>query len=241
MKDIQTTNRATKDILEIYKDGTYLKNNETWHVEDSPWKVKQIISILNKNNLSPATVCEVGCGAGEILNQLSGVFPNTIFVGYELSPQAFALCKERESKNVSYHLKSIFAEEVLYDCLLCIDVFEHVEDYIGFIKALKIKSNFKIFHIPLDISVLSVLRSSMIYARESVGHLHYFTRETALATLQDCGYEIIDSFYTTSFLGLPSKTFKAKLAKLPRRLLFAMSPHLCVRLLGGCSLLVLAK
>lgn len=231
----------TKDISEIYKDGTYLENNKSWHVEDSKWKARQIKNILSRNNIQPNSVCEVGCGAGEILVQLSTTMPNTDFVGYELSPQAFDLCKTRESEKVKYCLKNILEEDILFDCLLCIDVFEHVGDYMGFVKSLKPKSNQKVFHIPLDISVLSVLRGSMMSERLSVGHLHYFTLDTALATLKDCGYEIVDYFYTASFEELPCKTLKGKIAKIPRKILFSMSPDLMVRLLGGCSLLVLAK
>ena len=117
--------RSVTDVAGIYKDGTYLKNNATWHVGDSPWKARHIATILKKNGLNPSSVCEVGCGAGEILKQLSNASPNINFVGYELSPQAFELCKNRESEKVSYRLKNIFDENVFYDCLLCIDVFEH--------------------------------------------------------------------------------------------------------------------
>ncbi len=232
---------GAKGAADIYSDGTYLNNNKTWHVEDSPWKAGQIAKILRRNNLDPGKVCEVGCGAGEILKQLSDLYPHATFVGYELSAQAFALCKGRESDKVRYRLGSPLDEEAFYDCLLCIDVFEHVEDYVGFLRGLKGKSSYKVFHIPLDISVLDVLRSSLMDKRRIVGHLHYFTRETALATLTDCSYEIVDSFYTTSFSDLPSRTFKAKLARLPRKILFWLSPHLAVKVLGGCSLLVLAK
>ena len=44
-----------------------------------------------------------------------------------------------------------------YDLILCIDVFEHVEDYIGFLKTLKNKSKYHIFNIPLDMCALKVL------------------------------------------------------------------------------------
>ncbi len=80
-----------------------------------------------------------------------------------------------------------------------------------------------------------------MYARNSVGHLHYSNRETALATLRDCGYEIIDTFYTATFLDFPLPSLKARLAKPVRALLFKIAPDLTVRLLGGCSLMVLAK
>ena len=55
---------------ELYTQGDYLENNPTWHVEDSPWKAQQIIKMMRRNNIRPKTVCEVRCGAGEILRQL---------------------------------------------------------------------------------------------------------------------------------------------------------------------------
>lgn len=232
--------RSATDAMEKYKDGTYLKDNKSWHVEDAPWKARHIASILKKNGIEPRVVCEVGCGAGEILKQLSNVLPGANFVGYELSPQAFELCKVRESEKVTYRLKNIADEDVFYDCLLCIDVFEHVEDYMGFIKTLKPKANYKIFHIPLDISVFSILRNSMMSSRRKLGHLHYFTRETALATLTDCGYEIVDCFYTRPLDEFASKTLKAKMMKLPRKILYIISPRWAACLSGGYSYMVLA-
>ncbi len=38
----------------IYTDGKYLENNQAWHTEDSAWKTKQILKIIEKNNLSLA-------------------------------------------------------------------------------------------------------------------------------------------------------------------------------------------
>lgn len=229
----------TRESAEMYTDGTYLEKNSTWHVEDSPWKATQIHMMLSKNNVIPKTVCEVGCGAGEILKQLSLKMPNTDFCGYELSPQAFELCKTRESDRLRYSLKNILNEDVFFDSLLCIDVFEHIEDYFGFLREIKNKAEFKVFHIPLDINVLSVAKGYMHSVSE--GHIHYFTRDSALATLNNCGYQIIDESYTMIFDYIKSKSVKRRLIQTMQRQLFKLAPHLEVRLLGGCSLIVLAK
>ena len=111
----------------------------------------------------------------------------------------------------------------------------------GFITKLRSKAEYKVFHIPLDVSVLSVLHSSMLRARQRVGHLHYFTQETAIATLVDCGYKIIDGFFTAPFNGLPTSQLKARIARLPRKVLFSISPRFAARMIGGCSYLVLAE
>ena len=54
----------------IYENGRYFDKNPAWHTEDSPWKARQILSCLNRNHIRPKSVCEVGCGAGEVLSQL---------------------------------------------------------------------------------------------------------------------------------------------------------------------------
>lgn len=230
-----------ENSAELYTDGSYLKNNPSWGVEDSPWKAAQIAKILRRNSIVPTSIGEIGCGAGEILKQLSLSYPKSEFSGYEISPQAFKLSASRVADNIHFYLKNLVEEDVFFDTLLCIDVFEHVEDYFGFIRKIKNKAQYKIFHIPLDLSVLSVVRAQMMTAREGVGHLHYFSKETAIATLIDCGYEVIDSFYTTAFNDIPATKLRTRLARFPRKLLYSFSQDWGARLLGGSSLLVLAK
>lgn len=237
----KTTRGSVQGYTDQYVDGDYFQKNPSWHVEHSAWKAKQTVGILRRNSLSPTSIAEVGCGAGEILRSLSSSLPHSTFVGYELSPQAFALCEERRSDRVSFEMKNLLEEQVYFDCLLCMDVVEHVEDYIGFLRSLKAKADYAVFHIPLDINVLSILRDQMLYFRGSVGHLHYFTASTALATLRDCGYTVVDHCYTTAFRDLPASSLKNRLARVPREALYAVSPDLMVRLLGGCSLLVLTR
>jgi SAM-dependent methyltransferase len=228
----------------IYEDGTYLSNHPTWDAEDSAWKAGRIGDLLRNNGVEPSTVCDVGCGAGEVLSCLAREYGADVrFSGYEISPQALEICRTKERDNLHY-----FPAEALddagdsFDVVMAIDVAEHVEDYLGFLRSLRARGEYKVFHFPLDLSVQSVLRSSPILdTRASVGHLHYFTKETALATLRDSGYEVVDAAYTSWSLDLPSRGWKAGLAKAPRRLLFSVNQDMAVRILGGFSLMVLAK
>jgi SAM-dependent methyltransferase len=226
----------------IYLDGSYKSSNPNWHVEDAPWKAKQIGAMLTKHSVNPESICDVGCGTGEILAQLQTNFPEAHFFGFEVSPQAYEICKRRQSNRMQFRLQDLTVQrDVFFDVLLAIDVLEHVEDYLSFVKRLKNKARFKVFHIPLDLSVQSILRiNPILSARRKVGHLHYFTKETALATIQDCGYHIVDQAYTASRLELPNQTLSSRLMKLPRRICHAINPDLTVRALGGYSLLVLA-
>ena len=228
---------------DIYLTEQYAELNPTWHEEDSPWKARQIEAIIRKNRLNFDTLCEVGCGTGEILLNLSRSFPKAHFTGYEISPHAYQRAKMKETDRVSFQLADILEEKnSTFDVVVIADVIEHVEDYISFIKGLHSCGRYKIFHIPLDLSVPSVLRAWPIAnLRENVGHLHYFFKDTALATLRSCGYSVIDYAYTASRLELPNQAFSSTLMRLPRRLLYSIHPDLAVRILGGYSLLVLAE
>jgi len=226
-----------------YTEGDYLDKNPTWHEEDSAWKARHVLEMLSRNDLHPASVCEVGCGAGEILNQLYSEMPdNVTFTGYDISPQAHELSRQKAKERLQFLLKDLMEEDKQFDLLLVIDVFEHVENYLGFLRGIRPKAAHKIFHIPLDISVQRVLLSKPILKRRrDIGHIHYFTKETALATLKDTGYEIIDYFYTAGSLDLAPSSFIYSLGRLPLRIAGMLNQDLTVRILGGHSLMVLAR
>lgn len=227
----------------IYETGEYLAHNPGWHVEDSPWKARQILKMLERHHLHPKTIAEVGCGAGEILTQLHAALPDDVqYHGYEVAELAYQLAQKRTLPRVQFHLQDIAETDTFFDLLLVIDVFEHVEDYLGFLRRLCSKGERAIFHIPLDLSAQNVVRGhSLLATREGVGHLHYFTEETALATLRDTGYDVEDYFFTARTIELEGGGLKREIAKLPRRLVASLSPALASKLLGGFSLLVLAR
>lgn len=229
--------------MKIYQDGSYLANNPTWHTEDSPWKASQIHKIMEANNVRPKTVCEIGCGAGEILNSLHAAMKGVEFVGYEISSQAYEIALQRRKEHLDFKLADLLQEDNRehYNVLLVIDVFEHIEDYFTFLRKCREKADYKIFHIPLELSVQTVLRMTpLLNGRKKVGHLHYFSKETALETLKDAGYEIISYFYTDAPFAVP-KSIKGRMLNLPRKFLSLFSRDLAVRILGGYSLMVLTR
>lgn len=223
------------------KGGEYLQKNSDWHVGDSPWKAQQILKMLERNKLSLNSISEVGCGAGEILNQLHAKLPSNIeYTGFDISMDAIELAKPRAKERLSFKLENFQATEEHFDLNLMIDVFEHVDDYLGFLRNCRSKSTYTIFHIPLDMHVMGILRQHLIPLRNNLGHLHYYTRETALATVEDAGYEIVDEFFTAGHMDLQT-SMKARVKGFPRSLLAAINKPLAVRMFGGFSLLVLAK
>jgi SAM-dependent methyltransferase len=231
------------DASDRYHDGDYLARNPSWHAEHSPTKARWIDDILVRNKIAAATIAEVGCGSGEILVELHKRRPDSKLVGFDVSPQAYEICSPKKASGLDFKLADLTVTPTdPFDVLLAIDVFEHVPDYMGFLRSLKGKGRHTIFHIPLDLSVQALLRgSSYPILRQQTGHLHYFFKYTALATLQDCGFEIVDWNYTRSSQELPGKSLRTKIANLPRRMMQTVSQDLSARLFGGYSLMVLTR
>ena len=231
----------------IYTSGQYLDVTQTWHAEDSPWKARQIKKIIDKNKIQPNNIAEIGCGSGSILDELSRMpdLQNTSFKGYDISPQAIEMAKKIDNERVEFFQEDLLSEdnEEKFDILMVIDVFEHVPDYLGFVEKCRTKATYKIYHIPLDIHVSSVLRNSFIKNRYDIGHIHYFTADSAISALRDSGHEIIDSFYTDGAFGVfkEHQNIKTAVANVPRWLFSKFSLPFTARVFGGYSLLVLTK
>ena len=173
----------------IYTSGDYLATTETWHTEDSPWKANQIAKIITDAGIVPRTIAEIGCGGGMNLRELADKksLEHVQFTGYDISPQAIALSQQINHQQINFFCDDLLSTSNVdhFDILMAVDVFEHVPDYMGFLEKCRQKADYKIYHIPLDLHVSSVLRNAFITHRYSIGHIHYFTADSALATLRD--------------------------------------------------------
>jgi predicted TPR repeat methyltransferase len=237
---------GTMEFEEIYRSGEYLEKHPTWHIEVSSPKARDILEILQRASLAPRTICEVGCGAGEILAQLQRQMDSACaFQGYDISPQAIELARARENEQLHFTVADFTRENAFFDLILLIDMIEHVENCFRFLREIKAKGTYKIIQFALDITVETLLinPNALLGFRSTyghVGHLHYFTKNTALAMLEDLGYEILDYRYVP----LPVDKGESLSQKLHRpfiKLLYALNKDLAVRLLGGYKLLVLTK
>ncbi|MEX0901644.1 MAG: class I SAM-dependent methyltransferase [Pseudohongiellaceae bacterium] len=231
-----------------YTDGTYLERVTDWHLGDAAWKADKVYRMLHKHSLSPATVADVGCGAGGVLAELQKkLSPETVLTGFDVSPQAIAMAKKQERGHLTFYQQDFLVTPTptLPELILLLDVFEHVPDYLGFLQRLRARSDWILFHIPLDICAKEVLQRSRypLHMRQQFGHLHYFTRETALATLEDTGYTLADHEYTDDMeidQGAGGK-LKSRLSRKLRRHLFRYKPRFAAALFDHFNLLVLAR
>lgn len=229
---------------EFYTSDEYARRHPDWHRSDSPWKAAQVLTMLRRHNLVPRTVTEVGCGAGGILAALQKELPaETRFTGYEIAAPALELARPIANERLGFVQGDFIAlAPPPVDLLLTMDVAEHVEDYIAFMRALRPRAKNHIYHLPLDLSVLSMMQPQRLrWNFESVGHLHYFTAETARRAIENAGYEIQDSMLVAMELDRPAAAERQQRMRFVRKVCRTISPTWTARVLGGFSLLVLCR
>jgi len=101
------------------------------------------------------------------------------------------------------------------DMLMALEVVDHVEHYLGFLRMLKSRATLKLFSFSLDISVQSAFRAGAFLQRRNVhNHLHHFSKETALSALEYTGFKVLDWEFipflpgsTSAFFLFPSSFF----------------------------------
>jgi SAM-dependent methyltransferase len=229
--------------IDQYKSGEYWEKNPTFHEEDSELKVSNAVNLLERNNIVPKNVLDVGAGSGKNAYLLSKHY-EVPAVGIDVSAEAVEHARQNfPEPNLEFEAIDVKEYSHVSHVGFMFDVFEHVEDYLGFLRSASSKAEYWVFNIPLDMNMLSILRNKYMVDRVNVGHLHYFSRISAIATLEDSGYEIVDVEFANVVAHQLRKrvSLGALVLAIPRLALFKINQSFAVNLLGGASLMVLCK
>ena len=227
-----------------YLSGVYRQANPTWDQEDSPWKAALVRELIRASGIPAGSIAEIGCGAGGVLAELRSAFPQARLAGFDIAPDAAKFWPQHAAAGIEFVLGDFFAarREPSYDVILLLDVLEHLADPMGFLARVRTCARHLVLHIPLDLSALTVLREApLLEARRKVGHIHYYTKSLALALVEESGCEVLAAHYTGAAFSAPRRHGRSGAIALVRRLAWALDKDLGVRLLGGETLLVLAR
>ena len=167
----------------LYTSSEYAIANPTWHAEDSPWKAKQIVRILQPSLSSRGLlrICEIGCGVGIVLAELQRnlweLNVESVCVGYDIAPAAIqqAISIHGQSDTLSFECCDALSKPALQcDWCLLIDVLEHLHDPVKFLQELRRRGVQRfIVNLPLENSLINIMRGRTDPRRSRVGHLHF--------------------------------------------------------------------
>jgi len=239
------------DLAARYVDGDYLAHNPTWDVEHSQRKAREILSVIDDEQLAGIFhrtenhVVDVGCGAGGVLYYLVEALGErgiqTVPAGYDVSPAAIEMARQQFGQAVTY---TCAAEPPIAGgtaLVLLVDVLEHVADPGALVRSLASKSDYMALRIPLDRSLWNLATRRFATLRRTLGHVHYYTYRSALALLERNGLRVIKYALSENFRQRSVRQTRVARMMYPvRRVTSWMSPKLNSLLWGGNSLVVLA-
>lgn len=221
-----------------YDDGVYRADNPGWHDEDAGHKALATWRFVRDCGLQPEGVVDIGCGVGGVCRRLKDVWCSV--EGWDIALDAIREAQQRDP--CSTYIHGAYHEEDEHTSLaLLLDVVEHVDDDVAFLRSVADRCDDLILRAPLDWSVLDHLRPNRIErARTQYGHVHIYSRRSLLERLDEAGLIVLRVAYDRVPPGRPDTPW-GHLTERIRRMGVATAPSLTAWLLGGFSVFVHAR
>lgn len=134
---------------------------------------------------NPARLLDVGSGQGDLLKMLASEFTRTEFAGLELSDAGVKSAKtkvpradvrQQDLLDPSY---VPFASD--FDCLTCVEVLEHLDDPVSFLRT-------ALSHLHVNgIAIVTVPSGPRTAFDVSIGHREHFTKSRITQVLENAG------------------------------------------------------
>lgn len=235
----------------LYTTQLYPPRHTGWHKGDSQWKAERILEAVptklwREISSAPLRLLDAGCGAGGVLGNLmqrlktKGIFCQG--VGTDISEEALTMARQ-DWPGIDFQNAASANLPHSFDIGLLMDVVEHVENPWELVRRVKSRCAYVIFHIPLDASWLTECFNLYTHKTKTMGHIHFFTRRQALAFIRNCGMEILSWRLTAAFAEPSAYAIDGRHRTLwyARKILSFLNPSLCASLLGGYSIMIMAR
>ena len=235
----------SQDIEQAYREGTYTESSPGG--ADAEYKVEELRKLLARTAfpLPPlARVADIGCGSG----RSTGLLRHMLGRGGELSCQVtgYDLHPGVESLPAGPGVRFVhgdFREGAdRFDLAVLFDVVEHVLAPMDFLRAVAERADYLAMHIPLDASFMVLTRQLNRENLAYPGHVLVLDIPSAINLVTFAGLRPLDYRLSPAFRAPSCRSSWSQILLYPlRSLIWAISPYLLQRTLGGVSLTLLAR
>lgn len=106
-------------VARRYLTGDYAEKNPDWDSSDSPWKADRVAELLGCNQVCPASIVDVGCGAGGVLAAMRARYPAAELTGFDIAPGLSRLWQAHAGTDIRFVLGNFLElNQQRYDLLL---------------------------------------------------------------------------------------------------------------------------
>jgi len=171
--------------------------------------IKMLEKLSSKQRLF--RILDIGCGNGDVLVQLKRMNIGNELI--EMDADNSLLLKAKKRGIITYNInldgKILPFSDNYFDCILLLDVIEHILDVRKLLKEIKrvlrkggtlilstpnVQFIYHIFRLILGYSPKTSFGNSKYFRSDFIdgGHVHYFTEKDLIKTLKDIGFQIIE-------------------------------------------------
>lgn len=178
---------------DIFNEQTYIEHNPTLGYEDVNYKfsyIRQLLNELNFNN-QEISILDVGGGGGFLGKVIAEYFiSKRIKVKFYALDVSLKMLEVQKSNNP--YITGVFncyldelEVDAPFDLLLMIDVIEHIPDKDAASRKIQQICDYALYNIPTEVNLMALLKNIYMknnyykMQRASLGHLHFFTYNTA--------------------------------------------------------------
>jgi SAM-dependent methyltransferase len=164
-----------------------------WRALGARSKADHAVALCARAGLRPQTLVEIGCGDGALLAELDGRGLAPVLDGFELSPPAAALARERTIRGArrieAYDGEHVPAPDDAYDLAVLSHVLEHVEDPAPLLREAARVAPAVLVEVPLEAN-RSAARPGKREEAARIGHLQFLDRAAVHGLVRSAGLSV---------------------------------------------------
>ncbi len=192
-----------------------LRDEARWLEYGAVSKADSVEWLLERRNIHPKTVLEIGCGTGAILRELHrrGIGRDLYGIDYSESAIAYA---QSQSPQIGYFAGDVTepnlpVPEEHFDLIVISHVLEHLEEPDRILRAIGALSfGVMVAEVPLENLAAGRVKALMRNQRMNrAGHVQFFDENTFRGVLNSCGFRIDAERRYANVLSLESLQFDA--------------------------------
>jgi SAM-dependent methyltransferase len=189
---------ASENPAAFYTAGYSLDREEgikmgRWRELGARTKAAHARTLSARAGFTPRRVVEIGCGDGSLLVALAQAWPQATFDGFEISPPAIEIARERGMPRVgrleTYDGARVPAADRAYDLAVLSHVLEHVPDPAPLVREAARVADRVLIEVPLEDN-RSAARPAKRAEAARIGHLHALNRGDVRRWLDGAGLKV---------------------------------------------------
>jgi 2-polyprenyl-3-methyl-5-hydroxy-6-metoxy-1,4-benzoquinol methylase len=176
----------------------HLERQAKWLEYGAIEKTNSISQFIQRNNIAPSSLLELGCGTGAVILECERRGLALKFTAVDYSAEAIEYLKSR-APTINCLTADItdagFVLKDRFDVIVLSHVLEHLEEPLPFLRAIRERFRFQylIVEVPLEDLLIARVKSLFVDRNQhAAGHVQFFTGTAIHKLLRSAGFKIVD-------------------------------------------------